>query len=166
MLGASVACAAGADLGGSLVAPDDEDGLPHLAERLNVLFAHVPRPDGPELYSNERAAEDLTSGGVSVTPGYLRQLRSGKRRNPTARLLGAIARLFDVPITYFFDDRQADAVAQQLQNLTRLRAAGVRGIVARSAAVTPQDIDDLGIVLDEIRRLESGDSPDPEPNGG
>lgn len=135
--------------------PDVEDGLPHFAERLNVLFAHVPRSAGSELYSNERAAEDLTAAGFSVTAGYLRQLRSGKRRNPTARLLAGIAELFGVPITYFFDAELAEKVATQLAALTKLRNAGVRGIVARSGSkLTEQDLDDLEPILEQIRQLE------------
>lgn len=140
---------------------DEGDGLPHLAERLNVLFEHVPRRGGGDLYSNERAAEDLTAAGMPVTAGYLRQLRSGKRRNPTARLLAAIADLFEVPITYFFEADQADKVAAQLRALSQFRTAGVRGIMARSSGVTGQDLDDLGPILDQIRALEER-----EPGGG
>lgn len=135
--------------------PDEVgDGLPRLAERLNVLFAHVPRPGGSELYTNERAASDLAAAGTSVTAGYLRQLRSGKRRNPTARLLAGIAQLFEVPITFFFDDDEADKIATQLHALTRLRAAGVRGIVARSGDLTAEDLTALAPLLERIRQLD------------
>lgn len=136
---------------------DEGDGLPHLAERLNILFEHVPRRGGSDLYTNERAAEDLTAAGMPVTAGYLRQLRSGKRRNPTARLLAAIADVFDVPITYFFETEQADRIATQLRALTQLRTAGVREIMARSNGLSPQDLGDLGPILDQIRALESRD---------
>lgn len=136
------------------VSSDEGDGLPHLAERLNILFEHVPRRGGSDLYSNERAAEDLTAAGMPVTAGYLRQLRSAKRRNPTARLLAAIADLFEVPITYFFEDDQADKIAAQLQALSQFRTASVRGIMARSSGIAAQDLDDLGPILDQIRNLE------------
>lgn len=142
-----------------MASDEEEVGLPHLAERLNVLFAHVPRAGGSELFSNERAAEDLSAAGYTVTSGYLRQLRSGKRRNPTARLLAGIAKLFEVPITYFFDDELAERMAAQLETLTQLRDAGVRGIVARSSAgPTANDIDELGPILEQIRRIERGES--------
>src|SRR5688500_16218036 len=95
-------------VGGQSVAADDEQHwLPSLAARTNHLFAHVPRAGCSELCSYEGAASVLVAAGISVTTGYLRQLRSGKRRNPTARLLAGIAQLFEVPITYFFDDDQA-----------------------------------------------------------
>lgn len=144
-----------------MVEDEEGDGLPHLAERLNVLFANVPRRGGPQLYSNEQAAEDLAAAGVPVTSGYLRQLRSGKRRNPTARLLGSIANLFDVPITYFFDDEQARNIATQLEQLARLRDAGARGIVARSTGQDAGGLGDLGPILEQIRKLdrEQGEGP-------
>ena len=139
------------------------DGLPHLAERLNVLFDHVPRRGGSDLYSNERASEDLTAAGMPITAGYLRQLRSGKRRNPTARLLAAIADLFEVPITYFFDAQEADRMAAQLRALAQLRTAGVREIMARSNGLTGQDLKDLRPILDQIRALGEGRDDEREP---
>jgi len=138
----------------------ESDGLPHLAARLNVLFEHVPGRGGIDLYSNERAAEDLTAAGVPVTAGYLRQLRSGKRRNPTARLLAAIADLFEVPITYFFEAEQADRITAQLRALSQLRTAGVRGIMARSSGLTPEAFEELGPILDQIRAREARDDRD------
>lgn len=139
------------------VSSDEGDGLPHLAERLNILFEHVPRRGGSDLYSNERAAEDLAAAGVSVTAGYLRQLRSGKRRNPTARLLAAIADVFDVPITYFFETEEADRIATQLRALSQLRTAGVRHIMARSSGLSAQDLRDLGPIFDQLRAVEGPD---------
>jgi transcriptional regulator with XRE-family HTH domain len=68
-------------------------------------MCYLPTSLAPEGRSSSAgAAEDLSAAGYTVTSGYLRQLRSGKRRNPTARLLAGIAKLFEVPITYFFDD--------------------------------------------------------------
>lgn len=138
------------------------DGLPHLAERLNVLFDHVPRRGGSDLYSNEQAAEDLTTAGTPVTAGYLRQLRSGKRRNPTARIIAAIAQLFEVPVTYFFDAGQADKIADQLRALSQFRTAGIRSIMARSSGVTAEDLGDLGPILDQIRAREVQERRSPD----
>lgn len=132
----------------------DESGLPHLADRLNVLFARVPRRDGTQPYSNDGAAEELTAGGVSVTGAYLSQLRSGKRNNPSARLLAAIAQLFGVPVTYFFDDEQASKIEAQLDTLVALRNAGVQGIVTRAAGVSDAGIANLAAILEQLRQME------------
>lgn len=133
---------------------EEDEGIPHLADRLNVLFGRVPRRGGSQPYSNERAAEELGVAGVSVTGTYLSQLRSGKRSNPSAKLLMGIADLFDVPITYFFDEDQAAKIEAQLDALAALRNAGVRGIVARAVGVSDVGIANLGGVLEQIRRIE------------
>lgn len=146
------------------MADEDGGGLPHLADRLNVLFARVPRRGTNQPYSNDRAAEELSSAGVSVTGAYLSQLRSGKKNNPSARLLAGIAELFEVPITYFFDDEQARKIEEQLHTLVALRNTGVRGIVARSAGVSDAGIASLAAILQLLRRMEGldddVDSPD------
>lgn len=136
------------------MADEEAGGLPHLADRLNVLFARVPRPGTNQPYSNDRAAEDLSSAGVSVTGAYLSQLRSGKKHNPSARLLAGISDLFEVPITYFFDDEQARNIEEQLTALVALRSTNVRGIVARSAGVSDAGIANLAAILEQLRQME------------
>lgn len=139
------------------MADEDGGGLPHLADRLNELFARVPRPGTAQPYSNDRAAEELSSAGVSVTGAYLGQLRSGKKNNPSARLIAGIAELFEVPITYFFDDDQARQIEDHLNALIGIRSAGVRGIVARSVGVSDAGIASLAAILEQLRLIEGLD---------
>lgn len=148
------------------MAAEDAGGLPHLADRLNVLFARVPRPGTSQPYSNDRAAEDLSSAGISVTGAYLSQLRSGKKNNPSARLLAGIAELFGVPITYFLNDEQAEKIEKQLNTLVALRSAGVRGIVARSAGVSDAGIASLAAILEQLRMMEGLDDAVEPPTPG
>ena len=143
---------------------EEEEGLPHLADRLNFLFANVPTPDTRQLYGNDRAAEDLTRGGTPVTAGYIRQLRSARKRNPTAKLLVGIANLFDVPLTYFVDDALAERIQTQLTALSRLRHTGASGMVGRSTSgLTADDIIALGPILDEIREMQGRHDGDDGP---
>jgi transcriptional regulator with XRE-family HTH domain len=137
------------------VADGEEDrGIPHLAERLNALFTRVPQPGVNQLYSNDRAAKEISAKGVKVTGVYLSLLRSGKQNNPSARLLAAIADLFDVPIDYFFDDEQAAKIAAELDLLANLRDTQVRGILARTTGVSDRGIANLGALLEQIRLME------------
>lgn len=41
--------------------------------------------------------------GRMMSPAYLQQLATGKRVNPKIHYVEALARLFGVPVTYFFD---------------------------------------------------------------
>lgn len=79
-----------------------EAGVPGLADRLNELFRTVRRPGGTELWNNESAAVEISRSGPSVSAAYLSQLRTGKRLNPSARHLAALAGMFGVPMEFFF----------------------------------------------------------------
>jgi len=70
------------------------DGLPGLADKLNHLFATVPRSTtSTRPHSNESAAEALQQYRIRVTKTHLSHLRAGRRDNPSARLLSGIAQL-------------------------------------------------------------------------
>jgi transcriptional regulator with XRE-family HTH domain len=133
------------------------EGVPHLAERLNDLFARVPRPGTTQPYSNEAAGAELSAAGVSVTGVYLSMLRSGRANNPSARLLAAIASFFGVPISYFFDEDEAASIRDQLDTLAGLRDARIQGIMTRTQGMSEAGIASLAGIVDHIRRIEGLD---------
>lgn len=128
--------------------------MPDLAERLNALFSRVPRPDGRTHYSNADVAQALSENEVSVTGVYLSQLRSGRRDNPSARLLAALAKFFGVPIAYFFDEEEAQAITDQLDALAAVRDSRIEGIMNRATGMTDQGINHLAGIIDHIVALE------------
>lgn len=134
------------------------DGLADLAPRLNALFERVPQQAGSaQLHGNASAAKALAEMGVQVTPNHLGLLRSGRRDNPSARLLGALADLFDVPVTYFFSAEVADKIIADLDLLASLRDTEVRAILARATGTNDAANSDLVGLLRQIRRLEDSD---------
>jgi transcriptional regulator with XRE-family HTH domain len=131
-----------------------DEGIPGLAEKLNHLFATVPRPDGEALWTNERAAAALTEAGTVVSGAYLSLLRLGNRTNPSAKNLAAIARLFGVPLEYFFnDDKRADTNLE-LRLLGIIRRAGLEGL-GRDVGLSPAGIALLVEFADQLRRYEA-----------
>lgn len=134
------------------------DGAPAqtLAEKIDALFRLVRRPNR-EQYSHEdvaRACREATGESFSAT--YLWQLRTGRRDNPTKRHLEALAAFFQVPVTYFFDDAQGAAVAEELELLGALRDAGVRSMALRAVNLSPQAVDTISDMIDVIARREQG----------
>ena len=111
---------------------DSDGGMPDLAERLNHLFATVPRPDRQGYWTNEQAAAELARLGTPMSHAYLSQLRTGKRDNPSARHLAAIAELFAVPMEYFFNTEIADKIDADLRLLAAIRDSGVKGVALRA----------------------------------
>lgn len=131
-----------------------DEGIPGLAEKLNHLFATVPRPDGQALWTNERAATALTEAGTVVSGAYLSLLRRGDRTNPSAKNLAAIARLFGVGMEYFFDDDQRAHTDLELRLLSVIRRAGIEGL-GRSVGLSAAGIALLVEFADQLRRYEA-----------
>lgn len=132
-----------------------DSDLPHLAERLNFLFAHLSRPGTNLRYTNDQAAAAIRESGGSTSGTYISQLRAGTRTNPSAALIQSLARLFDVPVGYFFDDAEAAKIQKELLTLTQLRDSRVRGVVARRVGVTDEGfLRALERALEEVRKEE------------
>jgi transcriptional regulator with XRE-family HTH domain len=137
------------------------EGIPGLADKLNHLFATAPAPTRSGRYSNDTAAEALMQFGVSVSGVHLSHLRANRRDNPSARLLAALAELFGVPYSYFFDSDVQDTVDANLAALTALQNDQIKQLLQRAQGVSPRGLTHLQAILDQIRVLEGLD-PDPD----
>ena len=138
------------------MAEQGEGGMPRLTAQLNKLFATVPRPGGTTPWTNESAATALTAAGVTTSAAYLSQLRTGKRDNPSARHLAAIARLFQMPMEYFFDEDLAAKIDADMNLLVAVRNAGVENIALRAQGLSPASLTGVADMIEHIRRLEQG----------
>ncbi len=75
-----------------------------LAERIDALFRSHPSPRKREYTYREVATSVSGEDGITFSPAYLWQLRTGAKDNPTMRHVEALARFFGVSPAYFFDD--------------------------------------------------------------
>ncbi|OBI38940.1 helix-turn-helix domain-containing protein [Mycobacterium colombiense] len=125
-----------------------------LASRLTKLF-EVMRKAGTAPLSNAAAAAAITEKtGVSISPAYLWQLRSGIKRNPTVAHLRAIAEFFGVPASYLIDRDPDQKIDAQLTLMQALRDVGVRDLAVRTSGLTPEAITSLAAMVDEVRKLQ------------
>lgn len=137
------------------------DELPHLAERLNLLFETVQRgPEDPRLHTANSVVEALREQGITVTPNHLRALRTGTRRNPSFRLLVGLAAVFHVPLDYFANDAVAADIQESIAALTALRDTRVKQLMRRSHGISPGGLSSILALLDQIRRIEGLDPAD------
>lgn len=123
-------------------------GVPNLKERLAFLTATVPPPVGATAWTSEVIAEQLRRRDVEVNPQHIAHMRAGRRDNPSAVLLAAIADVFGVPVDYFFDADRAVRLEKQLESLARIKDAGVQGLAARGA------LGDVGLIAEVLDALE------------
>nr|WP_253843195.1 helix-turn-helix transcriptional regulator [Mycobacterium colombiense] len=113
------------------------------------------RKAGTAPLSNAAAAAAITKKtGVSISPAYLWQLRSGVKRNPTVAHLRAIADFFGVPASYLIDRDPDQKIDAQLTLMQALRDVGVRDLAVRTSGLTPQAITSLAAMVDEVRKLQ------------
>lgn len=131
-----------------------DGGVPDLADRLNHLFSTVPRPDRRGYWTNEQAAAALAQLGTSMSDGYISQLRNGKKNNPSARNLAAIAELFGVPMEYFFNSETAAKIDADLRLLSAVRDVGVQGVALRASGLSAESLASLEGIIDQVRKLE------------
>lgn len=139
--------------------------MSRLALQLNHLFATVPRPDGRELWTNEDASAAITAAGVAMSAAYLSQLRTGKRDNPSARHLAAIASLLGVSMEYFFDPEVTAKIDADLRLLVAVRDAGVQAIALRAQGLSEESLSGVAGMIEHIRRLEQISDYPPELGG-
>lgn len=134
-----------------------DEGIPGLAEKLNHLFLTVVAPTRTGLYSNDSAATALGERGITVTGTHLSHLRTGRRDNPSARLLVGLAELFGVPMGYFFDPTMESEINSELEALSALRDSDVRSLMLRAQGISPQSMEHLKGILERIRDIEGLD---------
>ena len=133
---------------------DTDGGVPGLADRLNHLFSTIPRPDRQGLWTNEQASAALAAAGNYMSDAYIGQLRNGKRNNPSARNLAAIAELFAVPVDYFFNPETAAKIDADLRLLTAVRDSGIQGLALRAQGLSPESIASLAGIIEQVRKIE------------
>lgn len=139
------------------------DGIPGLAEKLEHLFTTVPAPTKSGVYSNDSAAAALEALGVTVSGVHLSHLRSGRRDNPSARLLAALAELFGVPYSYFFDSATEDKINAELDALAAIRNSRAKSMMLRVQSVSPKSLEFLETTLEHLLEIEGRDGNGKKP---
>jgi transcriptional regulator with XRE-family HTH domain len=133
------------------------------AERLSSLI-EAARIDGhaPHSYREISAAIER-AGGPAMSPAYLQQLATGKRINPKIHYVDALAKLFGVPVTYFFGEEEQP---------TGDGPAGEAKLMAmRAQELSPQGRRQVMDLLELVERYEraerDGEKPkNPDDTGG
>lgn len=132
------------------------------AARLNRLFEMIPGPDG-RTYSNDAVIAGIAAkGGPAISKGYLSELRTGKKTNPTLKHIEALSTFFDVDPTYFVGDADyAKRVESELRLLAGMKRAGVRDIAMRASQLNESELSLVEAILETViqQHEEAGDDP-------
>lgn len=121
--------------------------------KLNELFDAV-HPPGRKPYTNPEVAAAISQGEVKVSGQYLWMLRTGRRTNPTHRVVDALAAFFGVPSAYFYNDAPIDELAPRVPLLDNRQEAEVRQIAHRARGLSPGALRAVLAMVEHARELE------------
>ncbi|MBE1580357.1 helix-turn-helix domain-containing protein [Amycolatopsis roodepoortensis] len=120
------------------------------AQKLSALIDSARANEGaPHSYRELSAAIDR-AGGPTMSPAYLQQLATGKRVNPKIHYVEALAKLFGVPITYFFEDQEAQPVGE------------AKLMAMRAQELSPQGRRQVMDLLELVERYERAERDQPD----
>ncbi|MBS2965937.1 helix-turn-helix transcriptional regulator [Actinocrinis puniceicyclus] len=125
-----------------------------IAQRLRYLFENKRKPDGKRYSYREVLAAIDAQGGPSMSVGYLSQLVTGVRTNPMMDAVQALAKFFDVPLSYFDAHENTAETNEQLKLVAALRHAGVQDVAMRTVGLPPESIDLVLSMIDRVRQVE------------
>jgi transcriptional regulator with XRE-family HTH domain len=123
------------------------------ATRLTHLIVTI-HPRGHAPYTDDEIAQQVTLFGVKVSREYIRLLRTGGRPNPSFEVIGALAHVFGVDPSYFFDDATAVRVDEQLDALALLRDEGVQNVAMRANGLSTRGLQVVLAVIEQLRDVE------------
>jgi transcriptional regulator with XRE-family HTH domain len=123
------------------------------AARLTHLITAV-HPRGRPPYTDEEIAQQVTQVGVKVSREYIRLLRTGGRPNPSFEVIGALAQVFGVDPSYFFDEATAVRVDEQLDALALLRDEGIQNVAMRANGLSTRGLQVVLAVIEQLRNVE------------
>src|SRR5215475_7494362 len=135
----------------------DDAPNPHgfLASRLDLLFRTV-HPQDRKPYTSAEVAKAINdaAGENAISAGYVWQLRTGRRDNPTYRQLIAISRFFDVSPTFFFEEAEPRRGEVPADAALALKDDAVREIALRAAGLSEGSLRTIADMLANARALE------------
>ncbi|HZU46458.1 MAG TPA: hypothetical protein VFA16_04255 [Mycobacterium sp.] len=133
-------------------APSGDPGV--IAKRLQYLFENKRRPDGKRYSYREVLSAIEAQGGPSMSIGYLSQLVTGARTNPMMDAVQALAKFFEVPLSYFDAHESTAETNEKLKMIAALQHAGVQDVALMAVGLPPESIELVMSMIDRVRQVE------------
>jgi transcriptional regulator with XRE-family HTH domain len=136
--------------------PEDGAGpRGNLARRMDHLMSTVhPKGRGPYSLREAAALINEASGEEVISHGYLGQLRTGKRDNPTMRQIAVLSAFYGVPVSYFFEDEASQRSAPEVELAIAIRDPDVRDLALSAAGLSQVSLKALRGMTDTFWTLE------------
>jgi hypothetical protein len=142
-------------------------GIPRtLAEKIDHLFTATLAPgEKAPSYRKVAAAINEKAGEPVISSGYLCELRTGVKDNPTKRQLEAIADHFEVSPAFFHDDEVTALMVRQLKMMAALGSGDISAIAPRGVRANGLSAEMLAHVQSVIEDLMANGLSESEGDG-
>ncbi len=127
-----------------------------LAEKLQWL-RELTTPRGEQPPSYEATARQITEmTGVSISGPYFWELATGRTTNPKLHHLQALAKFFNMPVSYLIEEgAEFEQLEAELELLHALKRGGVRDIRLQGAQEPAADLPTIQALLARLQLLDT-----------
>ncbi|WP_194787092.1 transcriptional regulator [Mycobacteroides abscessus] len=131
----------------------DQDSF---ADRLNRLFAERTSKTGVELSLSQFISDFRDQTGVTLSKGYLSELRNGVAPDPRLDLVRAFSRYFNVDPSDFRVDSpaRAEEIAARGELIDGRQAAGATELGFRADGLSASSMRHIAQIINSVRSLE------------
>jgi len=117
--------------------------------KLQLAFEQIRNPKNGKPYTDADVANSI---GDKTNPSHISKLRRGEIENPRYSLVRGIAKCFNLPVSFFFDEEEIDPETLHLAKILRqqptLKAIALRATSENVDATTEMKV--LLRVIDAI----------------
>ncbi|GAA2030936.1 hypothetical protein GCM10009839_33490 [Catenulispora yoronensis] len=127
--------------------------LPFVAQRLDLLFRIASEKAGRKIGAGTVAdGINATAGEKVIEQSYIWQVRTGRKDNPSYKVLAQLAEYFGVHPAFFFPDDARLTVAPEIQ--VALTDERVRNLALLSVGLSDSSIEAITMIAKNSRQLE------------
>jgi transcriptional regulator with XRE-family HTH domain len=131
--------------------------LPFVAQRLDLLFRTASEKAGRKIGAGAVAdGINAAAGEKVIEQSYIWQVRTGRKDNPSYKVLAQLAGYFGVHPAFFFPDDE-NAIGPDLQ--VALRDERIRNLVLLTAGLSGPSIEAVTMIAKNSRSLEGLPEP-------
>ena len=118
-----------------------------ISEKLDWLFTNIHHPDGRE-YMYSEIQDETERRGRKITASYIGKLRRGEQENPAWDVISVLAQVFDVPITFFYQQQMNEDELERIKIAAILQEERVGEIALKARNLSPAQRQTILDVID------------------
>lgn len=127
--------------------------LPFVAKRLDLLFRIASEKAGRKIGAGVVAEGiNAAAGEKVIEQSYIWQVRTGRKDNPSYKVLAQLAGYFGVHPAFFFPDDSENAIEPDLQ--VALRDERIRNLALLVVGLSDPSIEAVTMIAKNSRSLE------------